>query len=78
MAEEIQQPEGALAPPSEQIHLPEPSHLPWLMAFGMTLMVTGVVLSIVFIIIGAIIFLITLVRWIRQSRDEMGQLPLEH
>ena len=78
MAEEIQQPDGALAPPSEQIHLPEPSHLPWLMAFGLMLTVTGVVLSIVLVIIGATIFLITLVRWIRQTREEMGQLPLEH
>ena len=78
MAEEIQQPEGALAPASEQIHLPEPSHLPWLMAFGIMLIVTGVVLSIVIVAIGAIIFLITLVRWIRQAREEMAELPLEH
>ena len=78
MAEEIQHPDAVLAPPSEQIHLPEPSHLPWLMAFGLMLTVTGVVLSIVLVIIGGTIFLITLVRWIRQTRDEMGQLPLEH
>jgi hypothetical protein len=30
------------------------------------------------IIAGAIVFVITLVRWIRQTREEMAELPLEH
>ena len=78
MADELEQPEGALPAPSEQIHLPDPSYLAPLMAFGITLMVVGVVLSIWMVIIGAIFFLITLVRWIRQTREEMAELPLEH
>jgi hypothetical protein len=78
MADELEQPEGALPPPSEQIHLPDPSYLAPIMAFGITLMVVGVVLSIWMVIIGAIFFLITLVRWIRQTREEMAELPLEH
>jgi hypothetical protein len=78
VAEQLEQPTGALSPPSEQIHLPEPSHLPWLMAFGITLAVTGVVLTFYMVILGAIIFLITLVKWIGQTRREMSELPLEH
>jgi Flp pilus assembly protein TadB len=78
MADELEQPEGALPAPSEQIHLPDPSYLAPIMAFGITLMVVGVVLSIWMVIIGAILFLITLVRWIRQTREEMAELPLEH
>jgi hypothetical protein len=78
VAEELDQPEGALPPPTEQIHLPDPSHLPWIMAFGITLMVTGVVLSIVLVIVGAILVLITLVKWIGDTRREMAELPLEH
>jgi hypothetical protein len=75
---DVEQPEGALPPPTEEIHLPGPSYLPPAMAFGIMLMVTGVVISIVFVAIGAIIFLITLVKWIRQTREEMRELPLEH
>ena len=78
MADELEQPEGALPPPSEQIHLPDPSFLAPVMAFGITLMIVGVVLSIWMVIIGAILFLVTLVRWIRQTREEMAELPLEH
>ncbi len=78
MAEEIDQPEGALPPASEEIHLPGPSFLPPLMAFGITLIVVGVVITPVIVVIGVLIFLITLVKWIRQTREEMRELPLEH
>jgi hypothetical protein len=78
VAEEVDQPSGALAPPSEQIHLPDPSHLPWIMALGITLILIGLVLSWVVVAVGAILFLVTLVRWIRQTREEMAELPLEH
>jgi hypothetical protein len=78
MAEELDQPAGALPQPTEEIHLPDPSYLPPVMALGITLMITGIVIGLPFVIIGAIIFIITLVRWIRQTREEMGQLPLDH
>lgn len=78
MADEAEQPEGALPPPSEEIHLPEPSYLPVLVALGITIVVVGVIMSWVVVAAGAIIFLVALVRWIRQTREEMAQLPLEH
>ena len=78
MAEQLDQPEGALPPPSEEIHLPDPSYLPPLMAFGITLILVGIVLSPFVVAVGAIFFVITLVRWIRQTREEMAELPLEH
>jgi hypothetical protein len=40
--------------------------------------VIGVVLHWVMVLIGAIIALIALARWIRQVREEMAELPLEH
>ena len=69
---------GALAPPSEEVHLPEPSYMPVVLAFGVTIVVVGVVLTWVMVIIGAIIALVALVRWIRMAREEMAELPLEH
>ena len=69
---------GALAPPSEEVHLPDPSYMPVLLAFGVTIVVVGVVLTWVMVAIGLIIALVALARWIRQTREEMAELPLEH
>jgi small-conductance mechanosensitive channel len=69
---------GALAPPTEEIHLPDPSYMPVLLAFGVTLAVIGVVLTWVMVAIGVVIALVALTRWIRQTREEMAELPLEH
>ena len=68
----------ALAPPSEEIHLPDPAYTPVVLAFGITIVVVGVVLTWVMVAIGGIIALVALARWIRQTREEMAELPLEH
>jgi uncharacterized RDD family membrane protein YckC len=67
-----------LAPPSEEIHLPEPAFTPVVLAFGIAVIVIGVVLTWVLVAIGAVIALVALTRWIRQTREEMAELPLEH
>ena len=69
---------GALTPPSEEIHLPDPSYMPVLLAFGVMIVVVGVVLTWIMVAIGLIISLVALTRWIRQTREEMAELPLEH
>ena len=69
---------GQLPPPSEEVHLPEPSYLPALVALGLTLALVGVVLSWVICGIGVVIAVVAIVRWIRQTREEMAELPLEH
>jgi multisubunit Na+/H+ antiporter MnhC subunit len=68
----------ALPAPSEEIHLPEPAYTPVVLAFGITVIVIGVVLSWVMVAIGALISVVALTRWIRQTREEMAELPLEH
>jgi hypothetical protein len=75
---ESEQPDGALPPPTEEIHLPEPSLLPVTLAFGITIAIIGVVFSWVVVLIGAIVVVISLLRWIRQTRAEMAELPLGH
>jgi Flp pilus assembly protein TadB len=69
---------GVLPPPSEEVHLPDPSYMPILLAFGITVVVVGVVLWWVLVVIGLAIFLVALLRWIRQTREEMAELPLSH
>ena len=66
-----------LPPPSEEIHLPEPSYLPALTALGITLGIVGIVLSWAIAAIGAVIAVVAIVRWIRQTREEIAELPLE-
>lgn len=78
MVDEAEQPEGALPPPTEEIHLPDPSYLPVVLAFGLTIAIVGVVLTWVVVAIGVIIFGVALIRWIRQTREELAQLPLGH
>ena len=75
---DAEQPDGALPPATEQIHLPDPSYLPATLALGITIAIIGVVFSWVVVVIGAIVFLISLTRWIRQTRAEMAELPLSH
>ena len=78
MAQDAELPEGALPPATEEIHLPEPSYLPVVLAFGLSIAIIGVVFTWVMVAIGALIFLISLVRWIGQTRREMSELPLGH
>ena len=64
--------------PTEEVHLPGPSYLPALVALGVTFVVVGVVVSPLMLATGTLIFLVATVRWIRQVREEMAELPLEH
>ncbi len=77
MAEEIQQ-DGYVPPAGEPIHLPDPSYLPVLVAAGTTIAIIGVVINLVLLVIGVLITVVATVRWVRQTREEMAELPLEH
>jgi hypothetical protein len=68
------------APPAgEEIHLPGPSLIPFMMAIGITLIVIGTtVFAPLPVIPGAIIFFVALVRWIRDTRRDIAALPDEH
>ena len=67
------------APPvGEEIHMPEPSLLPILNAVGLTLAIVGITLSLIVTIAGLVLFLVTLVQWIRAATHEISELPAEH
>ena len=70
--------DGAVPPPGEQIHLPDPSYLPVIVAAGTTIAVVGVVINFALAAIGLLITVVATVRWVRQTRAEMAELPLEH
>jgi hypothetical protein len=70
---------GPEAPPAgESIHLPGPTYLPIITAVGVTIAVVGVVQSWLIVGLGGLITLFAVVRWVRDTRTDIGELPLEH
>jgi Flp pilus assembly protein TadB len=65
-------------PPGEEIHLPGPTLIPFAMAIGITLVVIGTTINWLFSAVGGVIFVVTLVMWIRDTRRDISELPEEH
>jgi Flp pilus assembly protein TadB len=67
------------APPSgEEIHLPGPTLLPFVCAIAITLMVIGTTIGWMYSIIGLVILVVAVTRWIRETRRDVESLPEEH
>jgi len=66
------------APPvGEQLHMPEPSLLPILNAFGLSVAIVGITIARVLVVAGLILFLVTAVVWIVKARRETDERPAE-
>ncbi len=70
--------QAPVPPPGEAIHLPDPSYLPVLVAAAITIALVGVVLTWVVFAIGMAITLVSIFRWVSQTREEIAELPLDH
>jgi hypothetical protein len=69
--------EREVPPVGEEIHLPGPSILPVLTALGITLALIGVTTFIEFTVIGVVLTIVCVVRWIKDTRSEVDELPLD-
>jgi hypothetical protein len=78
MAEETRLARETPDPPGELIHLPGPSYLPVATAAGLAIAICGIVINIVMVVIGAVIALVAIWKWIGETRREISELPLEH
>jgi Cytochrome c oxidase subunit IV len=78
MADEVRVSDPQADEPGELVHLPGPSLIPVMVAFGLTIAVVGVVLNWVLVGIGLVIAVIAIGRWIRDTRQDISELPLEH
>jgi hypothetical protein len=67
------------SPPTaaEDIHLPGPSYLPIVVAAGLTVALVGIVVSFVAFVIGMVVWVVAALIWVRDTRQEMAELPLE-
>jgi hypothetical protein len=64
-------------PAGEEIHLPGPTILPLLTALGVTLLLVGLTTFVEFTVLGAALTLVCVVRWIKDTRREVDELPLD-
>jgi hypothetical protein len=78
MADEIRVSDAEAEPAGEAVHLPGPSYLPVLTAFGISIAVVGVVIMWALTVIGGLIAVYSIYRWIRETRDDISELPLQH
>jgi hypothetical protein len=62
-------------PVGEEIHLPRPSIIPLLTAFGIALALVGVTTTWLLTIAGGILTIVCIVRWIRDTRRDISELP---
>lgn len=76
--EHVDRPRDPVPEPGEAVHLPGPSYLPVLTAFGITIALVGIVISWVLVALGLILTVVVVVRWIRATREDISELPLEH
>ena len=70
--------EPELPPGGEEIHLPGPSIQPVLLTVGITMAIVGVTTNVFISIAGAILSVCVIVAWIRDTRRDIDELPLEH
>jgi membrane protein implicated in regulation of membrane protease activity len=71
--------EGSHAPPAgEEIHLPGPTLVPIVTAAAITLIIIGTTISFVLSIIGAIVFILAVFRWVSHTSRDVASLPEDH
>jgi hypothetical protein len=68
------------APPpvGEEIHMPASSILPLINAVGLALAIVSLTLNWYLVAVGLIVFAVTTIRWIRDVRRDIAELPLDH
>ena len=71
-------PQHEAPPVGEELHLPGPSIIPILTAFGIALALVGVTTTWILTIAGGILTVACIVRWVRDARRDVSELPLEH
>lgn len=65
-------------PAGEDVHLPGPSLQPLLLTVGITAFLIGLTTTIFLAVAGGILTVAVIAAWIRDTRREIGELPLEH
>ena len=65
-------------PAGEEVHMPAPSALPLINAAALALAIVSLTLSWYLVAFGLVVFIATAIRWIRDVRRDIDELPLDH
>ena len=65
-------------PAGEEVHMPAPSALPLINAAALAAAIVSITISWWLVAFAGIIFLATTIRWIRDVRRDIDELPLDH
>jgi hypothetical protein len=71
-------PEPPIPPVGEEIHLPDPSIVPLFTAVGIALIVVGLPIAWWISVVGAVVFVVAVGIWLRDTRHELDELPPSH
>ena len=75
----MSEPDHVPAPPvGEAVHMPESSALPLINAATLAFAIVCITISWIFVAVGVFGFLVTAAIWIRDTRNAIAELPLEH
>ncbi len=66
-----------IPPTGEEVHLPGPSILPLLTAVGITLFLVGITTVIELTVVGGILTIVCILRWVADTRRDIDELPLD-
>jgi Flp pilus assembly protein TadB len=66
------------APVGESVHMPASSALPLANAAALAFAIISITLSWILVAVGLLIFVVTAIRWIADTRREIADLPLDH
>jgi hypothetical protein len=71
--------EPIAAPPvGEEVHMPASSAIPLINAMALAAAIVAITLSWWVVGVAMLVFLGTTVRWVRDVRRDIAELPLEH
>ena len=67
------------APPAgEEVHMPAPSALPLINAAALAIAIVALTISWWVVGVALLIFVATTIRWVRDVKRDIAELPLEH
>jgi hypothetical protein len=65
-------------PAGEEVHMPAPSALPLINAASLAIAIVSITISWWLVGLAGAVFLGTSIRWVRDVRRDIDELPLDH
>jgi len=74
----VSQLDPKVPPAGEEIHLPGPTVQPLLLTVGITAVLLGLTTTWILWVLGGILTIAVIIRWVMDTRRDIAELPLDH